>query len=81
MSLRHWACDECRSVLPSHPAHRHTLGTDAYRPFRENLDADPEVAGRVSPALRDGAIDAKLHLKALDTIFNRVFGTPGPAAP
>ncbi len=58
-----------------------TLGTDAYRPFRENLDADPEVAGRVSPALLDGAMDAKLHLKALDTIFTRVFGTPGPAAP
>ena len=56
------------------------LGTPEGRSFRENLDADPEVAGRVAPALLDAAMDARLHLRELDTIFTRVFGEPGPAA-
>jgi adenylosuccinate lyase len=52
------------------------LGEPDGRSFRENLDADPEVAGRVSAALLDAAMDAQLHLAAVDTIFERVFG-PG----
>ncbi|MBE7213112.1 MAG: adenylosuccinate lyase, partial [Gluconacetobacter diazotrophicus] len=50
------------------------------RTFRENLDADPEVSGRVSPELLDRAMDSRTHLAALDASFTRVFGEPGPAA-
>ena len=51
-----------------------TLGTPRFRSFRDNLDADPELAGRVSPALLDAALDADIHLRNLDRIFVRVFG-------
>jgi adenylosuccinate lyase len=51
------------------------LGTPEGRSFRENLDADPEVAGRVSPDLLDAAMQSDAHLKAVDVIFERVFGT------
>jgi adenylosuccinate lyase len=57
------------------------LGRPGARDFRENLDADPEVAGRVAPEVLDAAMDAKLHLRQLDAVFVRVFGEPGPAAP
>jgi adenylosuccinate lyase len=56
------------------------LGAPGGKSFRENLDADPEVAGRVKAAELDRAMDAKLHLKNLDAIFSRVFGEPGPKA-
>ncbi len=56
------------------------LGTPDVKSFRDNLLADPEVAGRVSAAQVDAAMDAKLHLKQLDTVYTRVFGEPGPAA-
>ncbi len=57
-----------------------TLGQPEHRNFRQNLDADPEVAGRVPPAMLDAAMDSKLHLRQLDAIYTRVFGEPGPAA-
>jgi adenylosuccinate lyase len=57
------------------------LGQLDGRDFRANLDADPEVAGRVPPAELDRAMDSRLHLKQLDRVFTRVFGEPGPAAP
>jgi adenylosuccinate lyase len=57
------------------------LGTPEGRSFRENLAADPEVAGRVSPQELDAAMDPRAHLRALDTIFMRVFGEKGPEAP
>ena len=50
------------------------LGTKAGRSFRDNLAADPEVAGIVPDAVLDAAMDARPHLKALDAIFTRVFG-------
>ncbi|MBV9784038.1 MAG: adenylosuccinate lyase, partial [Acidisphaera sp.] len=53
----------------------------AGRRFRERLEADPEVAERVSPAALAAAMDARMHLQALDAVFARVFGEPGPAAP
>ncbi len=56
------------------------LGTAEGRSFRENLDADPEVAGRVAPELLDRATDPGRHLAALDGCFRRVFGEPGPAS-
>jgi adenylosuccinate lyase len=49
------------------------LGTPEARSFRENLDADPEVAGRVAPELLDRATDPMLHLREVDRIFARVF--------
>jgi adenylosuccinate lyase len=51
------------------------LGTPEGSSFRENLNADPEVSGRVAPALLDAAMDSQAHLKAVDIIFARVFGT------
>jgi len=46
--------------------------------FRENLLADPEVAGRVPPALLDAAMDPQMHLAQLDMAYARVFGEVGP---
>ncbi|MCQ8241179.1 adenylosuccinate lyase [Rhizosaccharibacter radicis] len=57
------------------------LASPEGRSFRENLDADPEIAGRVSAEALDRATDASRHLRALDTSFVRVFGEAGPAAP
>ena len=57
------------------------LGAADARDFRSNLLADPEVAGRVTAAQIDAAMDPALHLAQLDTIYMRVFGEPGPAAP
>ncbi len=51
-----------------------TLGQPDHRNFRQNLDADPEVAGRVPPGMLDAAMDAGLHLRQLDAIYERVFG-------
>ena len=56
------------------------LATADARGFRQHLDSDPEVAGRVAPARLDRATDARRHLGALDASFRRVFGEPGPAA-
>jgi adenylosuccinate lyase len=53
------------------------LGTPEGRSFRANLAADPEVAGRVAAAELDAAMDARGHLRHVETVFARVFG---PAA-
>ena len=50
------------------------LGTAEGRSFRDNLLADPEVARSVSAAELDAAMDARMHLTAVDRIFARVFG-------
>jgi adenylosuccinate lyase len=50
-----------------------TLGAPEHRSFRENLDADPAVSGRVNAAMLDAAMDPTLHVKAVDAIFARVF--------
>jgi adenylosuccinate lyase len=52
------------------------LGTPEGRPFRENLDADPDVAKLVPPQALDAAMDPALHLRAVDQIFARVFNSP-----
>jgi adenylosuccinate lyase len=54
------------------------LGTPEGRNFRENLEADPEVAGRVPPDVLDGAMEARSHLRSLDALYQRVFDEPGP---
>ncbi|MCW3474467.1 adenylosuccinate lyase [Limobrevibacterium gyesilva] len=56
------------------------LGTPEGCSFRANLEADPEVAGRVPPEALDAAMDPALHLRHLDTVYTRVFGEPGPQA-
>ncbi|MBV9653534.1 MAG: adenylosuccinate lyase [Acetobacteraceae bacterium] len=52
------------------------LGAPGARSFRQNLRADPEIAGRLSDAELDAALDPQLHLREIDRIFARVFG-PG----
>ena len=49
------------------------LGTPEGRSFRANLLADPEVAGRVSGAALDAALDPAEHLRYVDQVFARVF--------
>ena len=55
------------------------LGQPGARGFRENLLADPEVAGRVPPEALDRAMDAQMHLAHVDRVFERVFGGPDSA--
>ncbi len=50
------------------------LGMPEGRSFRENLDADPDVADRVAAAVLDAAMDCEPHLAAVDGIFARIFG-------
>jgi adenylosuccinate lyase len=50
------------------------LGEPGCRTFRENLAADPEVAGRAAPELLDAAMNPTLHLQNIDHIFARIFG-------
>jgi adenylosuccinate lyase len=42
--------------------------------FRELLAANPEIAGRLSPAEIDRCCDLDHHLRHVDTLFRRVFG-------
>jgi adenylosuccinate lyase len=42
--------------------------------FRDLLNADPEIARRLSSKAIDGVFDTDYHLKHVDTIFRRVFG-------
>jgi adenylosuccinate lyase len=53
------------------------LGQPDGRSFRDNLDADPAVAGRVPPSVLDAAMDSAPHLREVDRIFARVFGDGG----
>ena len=50
------------------------LGQPDARSFRANLEADPEVAGRVPTAELDRAMAAEMHLRHVDHVFARVFG-------
>ncbi len=50
------------------------LGKPDAADFRANLAADPEIAGRVSSAALDAAMDPTRHLRRVDAIFARVFG-------
>jgi adenylosuccinate lyase len=66
--------DAYRIVQRNAMATWENLGTPEGRSFRANLLADPEVAGRVSEAELDKAMDPALHLKEVDRVFERVFG-------
>jgi adenylosuccinate lyase len=50
------------------------LGTPGARDFRANLLADAEVAGCLTPAALDAAMDPKRDFTGVETIFARVFG-------
>jgi adenylosuccinate lyase len=50
------------------------LGTEAAKTFRENLESDPEIAGRLDRAVLDRAMDPRLHLAHVDAVLARVFG-------
>ncbi len=73
--------DAYRIVQRNAMATWQALGRPGARSFRDHLAADPEIAGRVAPEALDRAMDPTLHLHALDAVFARVFGEPGPAAP
>jgi adenylosuccinate lyase len=49
------------------------LGEPDGKSFRANLEADPEVAGRITPEALAAAMDHHLHTKEVDRIFARVF--------
>ncbi len=50
------------------------LGQPDARSFRDNLLADPEIAGRLDAATLDRALDPSFHLDHVDMVFDRVFG-------
>jgi len=56
-------------------------GQPGARGFAAHLAADPELAGRVAEADLADAMDPRRHLRALDHLYTRVFGEPGPSAP
>ena len=43
------------------------------RNFRDNLEADPDVAGKIAPEILDRAMDPASHLREIDRVFARVF--------
>ncbi len=49
--------------------------SDGARSLAELLKADPDVAAVLTPAQVDAEFDLEHHLKHVDTIFARVFGT------
>ncbi|QDH13998.1 adenylosuccinate lyase [Formicincola oecophyllae] len=55
------------------------LGTEGAKTFRQNLEAQPEVAARIPAPVLDKALDPALHLKAVDGVFERVFTAPASA--
>ncbi len=67
--------DAYRIVQRSAMATWTQLGHSGARSFRANLEADPEVAARVPPAELDRAMAAELHLRHVDHVFERVFGS------
>ncbi len=49
------------------------LGKPGARGFRDNLLADPDVAGRIAPAELDAAMGLDMHLAHVDHVFARLF--------
>jgi adenylosuccinate lyase len=66
--------DAYRIVQRNAMATWENLGRPEGRSFRANLLDDPEVAGRVTEAELDRAMDPALHVRELDRVFARVFG-------
>ena len=51
------------------------LGTEAARSFRDTLLADPEVTAHLDAAAIDRAMDPRLHLRHVDSVLARAFGS------
>ena len=66
--------DAYRIVQRNAMATWESLGRPGARAFRDNLLDDAEVAGRISPGTIDKALDPAMHLRAVDQVFERVFG-------
>ncbi len=66
--------DAYRIVQRNAMATWENLARPGGRSFLANLLDDPEVAGRVSEAELDRAMDPALHLREVDRVFARVFG-------
>ncbi len=69
-----------RSCSATRCEHGPSLASPDAKSFRENLLADPEAARHLTARELDAAMDSSLHLRALDDIFVRVFGDPGPVS-
>lgn len=54
------------------------LGKEDGKTFRENLENDPEITGRINNDILDKAMDGSMHVKNLDYIYQNVFGEKGP---
>ena len=58
-----------------------TVSQAGARTFRQNLEGDPEVAGRLPREALDAAMSLDMHLAAVNRVFARVFETvPDPAS-
>ena len=66
--------DSYRIVQESAMATWTMLGTPEGVTFRENLDRDPQVAGRITPDVLDAAMDSAMHTRQVERVFKRVFG-------
>jgi adenylosuccinate lyase len=66
--------DAYRIVQRNAMATWEALESPGGRTFRDNLLADPEVAGRITAAEIDAAMDPARHLRHVDTLFARAFG-------
>ena len=65
--------DAYRIVQKNAMATWQNLGKPDCKSFRENLDADPEIAGRIPASVLDEAMKPELHIKRVDEILKRVF--------
>lgn len=54
------------------------LGKPEGKSFRENLENDPEITGRIDASVLDKAMDGSMHVQNLDHIYQNVFGETGP---
>ena len=71
--------DAYRIVQRNAMATWENLGKPGGRGFRDNLLADPDVCGRITGGEIDAAMDPAMHLRAVDQVFERVFGAAEPA--
>jgi adenylosuccinate lyase len=65
--------DAYRIVQRSAMATWTRLGQAGALGFRDNLLADPEVAGRIEASQLDAAMGLDMHLAYVDAVFGRLF--------
>ena len=71
--------DAYRIVQRSAMATWTRLGQPGAMGFKDNLLADPDVAGRIDPAALDAAMGLDMHLAHVDHVFARLFPRHGAA--